>query len=159
MLPGLPGVIPAPFVCHLYTSVEKVQSSQVQFSICLTSLMKVRYECGGKLPMVNIDRGFNLLENTFIFIFFQASHFLTRTHSRDYQHPDVTGYFARVLREWGVSEINSFLILVKMVRYSLFKTVSIGDHNLQQEKEIVLNLEYSKDTRKFIIANKQEWGG
>lgn len=43
-----------------------------------------------------------------------------------------------------------------MVRYSLFKTVSIGDHNLQQEKEIVLNLEYSKDTRKFIIANKQE---
>lgn len=55
-----------------------------------------------------------------------------------------------------MSEINSFLILVKMVRYSLFKTISIGDHNLQQEKEIVLNLQYSKDTRKFIIANKQE---
>lgn len=52
------------------------------------------------------------------------------------------------------------LPLVKTVRYSLFKTIPIGDHNLQQEKEIVLNLEYSKDTQKFIIANKQEeWGG
>ena len=41
-----------------------------------------------------------------------------------------------------------------MVRYSLFKTISIGDHNLQQKKEIVLNLEYSKDTRKIYYSQQ-----
>ena len=41
-----------------------------------------------------------------------------------------------------------------MVRYSLFKTISIGDHNLQQEKEIVLNLEYSKDTRQIYYSQQ-----
>lgn len=37
---------------------------------------------------------------TLSYLFFSRLHFfLTRAHSRDYQHPDVTGYFARVLRE------------------------------------------------------------
>lgn len=41
------------------------------------------------------------------------------------------------------------------MRKTLFQTIAIGGHNLQQEKAIVLNSEYSKDIWEFTTANRQ----